>query len=146
MQNIEIIGHLGKDAEIKEFTGNPFLVFSVAVTKKYKDASGNPKKVTTWYYITKFHKDGSTLHEYLKQGCKVFIRGELSSKIYTPDDQSKQPSVSLYVMCKELQILDFKNDDATAPGPEVPAPPADEPPVIDDGSYDDPSTNDDLPF
>ena len=42
MQTIQIIGYLGKDAEIRSFAGNDnseqkVLTFSVGVTRKYKD-------------------------------------------------------------------------------------------------------------
>jgi len=134
MQTIQIIGYLGKDAEIREFTGNPFVTFSVAVTRQSKNAE--PR--TTWYYCTRSYKEGSELAKWLTKGRKVFIRGELSSKVFTPDNA--EPQVSLSIMCDKITLLDSSRQHDQSSLETAPEPANFEPPLHDDQNADD------LPF
>lgn len=76
MERVEIIGNLGKDAEVKEFNGEKYTLFNVAVSRKTKDNT-----ITTWYSCFKFG-DNPNLLKYLTKGTKLFVRGNLSTKEY----------------------------------------------------------------
>jgi len=58
MLQIEIIGNLGQDAEIKEFNGQRFISFSVAHTESYTDAHGERQKRTVWVSCLKYGESG----------------------------------------------------------------------------------------
>jgi len=135
MQTIQIIGYLGKDAEIREFNGKKIVTFSVAVTRKYKDSEDH----TTWYYCTRPYREDSNLLEFLTKGRRVFVRGELTADVFIPEDAQKQPMVSLRIACDKVLFLDKRPEEQAS---AVPTPPKCEP------SYEDKEveSNDDLPF
>lgn len=96
---VEIIGNLGGDATIKDFNGQKFIAFSVAHTESFT-SQGQKQERTTWVSCLK-HGESAVLN-YLKKGTRVFVRGELSAKVY---DASGTPQVGLSCRVKELQLL-----------------------------------------
>lgn len=77
---ITLIGHLGKDAEIKFTpTGTPVTMFSLAVTEKYKE-----NKSTSWFKITLF---SDKLTQYLTKGKPVMIIGVPKMETWEKDGQ-----------------------------------------------------------
>lgn len=78
---METCGFLGNDAEIKEFNGKRYISFNVAASDRHKDANGTVVSRTTWVSCLKLGE--GALATYLKKGTQVFIRGDLSTKIFT---------------------------------------------------------------
>jgi len=144
MQTIQIVGYLGRDAEIRSFTGNDnseqkVLTFSVGVTRRYKD-----KEQTTWYYCTRSYREGGKLAEWLTKGRRVLVRGELTAKVYVPDN--KEAQVSLSVACDKIFFLDNKQQEQPT-SEAIPTVPADlENKLLNDLSQNYNSDADDLPF
>lgn len=81
MLKAEFVGHIGSDAEIKNFNGKAFIAFNVATSERYKDLQGNTVTRTTWVSCLK-PGDGAVV-QYLKKGTQVFCRGNLTAKPYT---------------------------------------------------------------
>lgn len=75
LNRVELIGHLGKDPEIRVFRdGTPNASISVATTEYYKDKeTGERKDITQWHNITVIGKKADFCKEYLKKGSFVFI-------------------------------------------------------------------------
>jgi single-strand DNA-binding protein len=103
MQELNLIGHLGKDAEIKGGNGKEFSAFSVAVTERWKDKDDVQQEKTTWYDCIS-NKTG--VAKYMKKGSKVFVRGNLKASIYQNKD--KEHLVSLSVNVNMIELLDSK--------------------------------------
>ncbi|MBQ8426154.1 MAG: single-stranded DNA-binding protein [Clostridia bacterium] len=133
MLQIEIIGNLGQDAEIKEFNGQRFISFSVAHTESYTDAHGERQKRTVWVSCLKYGESG--VINYLKKGTSVFVRGDLSVKMFSANG-TLQAGINCRVM--DLQLLG-RNKQEQGQTSAAPAPPA--------PSYQQPTEEgDDLPF
>ena len=119
MLQLEVIGNLGNDAEIKEFSGKKYVSMNVAHSEKKKD--GNES--TVWVSVL-WYGDGGGLFQYLKRGCKVFLRGRLVPKAYT--DKQNQPQCALKMYANEVNLCGGKQEstrqDATtasvAPNPD----------------------------
>lgn len=105
MLQLEIIGNLGNDAEIKEFNGKKYVSMNVAHSEKKKDGSEN----TVWVSVL-WYGDGGGLFQYLKRGCKVFLRGRLVPKAYT--DKQNQPQCALNMYANEVNLCGGKQDTA----------------------------------
>lgn len=134
----EIIGNLGADATIRQFSGQSYIAFSVAHTESFTNAQGQKQERTTWISCLKYGE--SAVINYLKKGTRVFVRGDLSAKIY---DANGTPQVGLNCRVKELQLLGGnkpaeQQNENREPGP-APAYSQPESPFSNDG-------NDDLPF
>ena len=100
MLQIELIGNLGGDATIKEFSGQKYISFSVAHTESFTDGQSQKRERTTWVSCLKYGESG--VINYLKKGTRVFIRGELSAKVF---ETNGTPQVGLNCKVRELQLL-----------------------------------------
>jgi single-strand DNA-binding protein len=61
------IGNLGKDPEMRFMPdGKAVTNFSIAISEKYKDKSGEAKEVTEWVNVAFFGKLAEIAGEYLK--------------------------------------------------------------------------------
>jgi len=107
MNSISLIGHLGKDPEVRgNDPENPILVFSIATTESYTSKDGQKKEETMWHNITVF--GGLTKYaSYLKKGSLVFVEGQLKENKYTDKDGNSK--TSYYVKANKLKNLSSKN-------------------------------------
>ncbi len=104
MRRIEIIGNLGKDAELKVVgQGTDVLNFSVAAKGSKKDDE------STWFSCALFGARATKLAEYLKKGQRVFIRGEVKVRKWEANGKS---GTDLDVNVDELELLGEKKDAA----------------------------------
>lgn len=112
LNKCEIIGNLGKDAITTTLNnGGKKVSFSVAVSKKYRDKSGEQKEQTTWFPVTVFGKLAETVEKLsLKKGTMVFVCGEIGIRQYTDQDGAKRTAVDLNA--DTIQILSSR---ASAP-------------------------------
>lgn len=102
MLKIEIIGNLGADAEIKDFSGSSFVSFRVAHSEKYKGADCLEHERTVWVSCL-YGGNADRLMQYLKKGVKVFCRGYASFKVFS-SAASKQMEVGVNVRVQELEL------------------------------------------
>ncbi len=146
MLQIEIIGNIGNDAQVKDFNGKKYISFSVAHSEKFKNAQGVDTERTTWVSVLK--NGESALVQYLKKGTPVFVRGDLSIKAYR--DNNGQTQIGVNCLAREVQLLpggkrDQNQQEAPAAGTsqpaQAPAPSDQQPAAPAEGG-----TNDDLPF
>lgn len=103
MFKIEVIGNLGADAEVKESNGTKFVTMRIAHTDAYKDEGGNKHEKTLWIDAT-MNDAESKLLPYLKQGVKVFVRGNASLRVYSsPKDRCMKAGVTVSV--REIELV-----------------------------------------
>lgn len=121
MLQLEVIGNLGSDAEIKEFSGKKYVSMNVAHSERRKDGSEN----TVWVSVL-WYGEGGGLFQYLKRGCKVFLRGRLVPKAYADKQNQPQCSLNMYAnevtLCGSKQEATQRNDNPTTamPTPQSP--------------------------
>ena len=109
MLKVELIGNIGADAEIKDFQGNKFVTFRVAHSSKYKDAQGNDTESTTWVDVTMNDVESKVI-PFLKQGVKVFVRGNASLRVYS-SPKDKMMKAGLQVSAWEIELCGGQSDD-----------------------------------
>ena len=131
MLQCEVIGNIGNDAEIKDFSGKKYVSFNVAHSERRKDANGTTIESTTWVSVL-WYGDGGGITQYLKRGCKVFVRGRLSVKSY--QDRNGNTQVAVNVNASEVNLCGLKGEQASGASPAAQQPSA---PT---------QQNDDLPF
>jgi single-strand DNA-binding protein len=135
MLTLELIGNLGSDALVKDFSGQKYISFSVAHSESYMDAQSVKHDKTTWVNCLKYGE--GNVFSYLKKGTRVFVRGDLSTKIY---DSHGTLQVALNCRVKELQLIGGGNK--TEQGEQNHAKTETE----SSAPVDDIKQNDDLPF
>ena len=75
MANIQFLGKLGKDAEVKQVNNTSVAQFSVAETVGFGD-----KKQSIWYDCSLWGKQAeSSFMDYLNKGREVVVFGELTT-------------------------------------------------------------------
>ena len=101
------IGNLGKDPEMRFMPdGKAVTNFSIAISEKYKDKTGESKEVTEWVNVAYFGKLAEIAGEYLKKGSKVYVEGSLRTQKWT--DTTK-------IIGEKMEMLSSKGDTADAP-------------------------------
>lgn len=99
-----VIGHLGKDAEVKEFSGEKYMSFSVASTKKVKDSKGVESDETTW--VSCLRKGETGVLKYLTKGTKVFVEGSLVPKVF---EKNGKAEIALNCRVNHIELLSPKD-------------------------------------
>jgi len=116
--NATIVGHLGRDAEVKAVGERSVIKFSVAVTRKVKDA-----EATTWWNVAYWSKSDK-IASYLTKGTPVLVSGEPYMRDYDKKDGTKGQSLDLDA--KEVRLLGGKQEAAPAAAHQKKAAPADD--------------------
>ena len=123
MNKIIIVGHLGKDPEIKYTPlGDPVCEFSMAVSESYKDKNGDKVKTTEWFRIVAWRKLAEICGQYLCKGKLVLIEGKLKTETWEKDGQKHSITK---VIASNMQMLDSKKkedqpEDGKGPDADIP--------------------------
>lgn len=93
MNNITILGRLGKDVELRQSreTGKFVAKFSVGVTRKFN------KDVTDWFDCVAFGKTGEIIARYFTKGNQIALQGEIQFGSYEAQDGTKRYTTTLVV-------------------------------------------------
>ena len=114
ISKVTIIGNLGRDPETRYTpNGTMNVQFSVAVSRRFNDQSGQQQERTNWFRVTAWGKlaeilDGLTQNGYLAKGRQVYVEGRLDAREY--QDQQGQTRTSLDVNATEFQLLGTRAD------------------------------------
>lgn len=101
LNKVQIIGHLGKDPEIRTFqSGDKCANFSVATSEQWTDKStGEKKEKTEWHQVAVLNQNiVKFVEKYLKKGMKVYVEGQLQTRKWT--DQSGQDRYTTEIVLK----------------------------------------------
>jgi len=98
--SVQLIGRLGKDPEVKTFSGKKKAAFSIATTDAYKNAKGEKVEDTQWHNLVVWGKLADVAGKYLKKGTEVAVEGKLVHRVYETDKGEKR-----YIT--EISVNDF---------------------------------------
>ena len=114
LAKVTLVGYLGRDPETRYTpNGTMNVQFSIATSRRWRDASGQDQERTTWFRITAWGKlaetlDSLTQQQALVKGKQVYVDGRIEAREYT--DQSGQTRMSLDVNANEVQLLGTRAD------------------------------------
>jgi single-strand DNA-binding protein len=104
LNRVQLIGRLGKDPESKFTpTGKKVTLFSLAVSNRWKDKSGETKESTEWVNVEAWGRLGEVCQEYLKKGSLIFLEGRLKTDKYEDKGETRYFTK---VVALTLQFLD----------------------------------------
>lgn len=130
-QQIQVIGKLGKDPELRySKSGMAVVNFSVAVGKKSKG-----EEQTTWFRCVAFDKSAELISQYFVKGNEIHIVGEMKFDSYEDKNGTKVNTADLIV--NQFTFLSGNKSEKKAP----PSRNSNDAPPASDGFIDD-----DLPF
>lgn len=108
VNKVILVGHLGKDPEIKYLEGNIARVhFSLATTDAYKDKAGNRVEQTEWHNIVIWRALAESAQKLLKKGTQVYIEGKIQTRQWNDKDGAKKQITE--INCENFVILQRKD-------------------------------------
>jgi single-strand DNA-binding protein len=127
---VYLMGNLTRDPEMRVTPkGTAICQFGLAVSRSWKDESGQVREEATFVDIEAWGKQGETISKYCTKGRPLFVEGRLRFDQWE-DKTSGQKRSKLKVVLENFQFIGGRGDGATAAAadPEAaPAAPADAP-------------------
>ncbi|MEZ5007977.1 MAG: single-stranded DNA-binding protein [Chitinophagales bacterium] len=109
VNKVILIGHLGKDPEVRHLDGNNVVAnFPIATSESYTTKDGNRVEQTEWHNIVLWRKLAEIAEKYIKKGSLVFIEGRLRTRNWDDKDGNKRYITE--VVGTSLQMLDKKGE------------------------------------
>lgn len=108
MLQLQVIGNIGGNAELRNENGSEFVTFKVAHNDRYTTSDGVVRDTTTWVSCV-LSGNGGNLLKYLTKGQQVWISGEASVRTYHSKTQH-QLVAGLDIRVRQIQLLGSKPD------------------------------------
>jgi single-strand DNA-binding protein len=109
LNKIQIIGHLGRDPEMRYTPGGtPVTNFSVAVSRRRRGQDGQSMDETEWFRVVCWDKLAEIADQYLKKGARVYIEGRVQIRKYTGNDGVERTSVD--VIANDMIMLSGRDE------------------------------------
>lgn len=116
INKVIIIGHLGRDPEVRSFqNGGKIVNLRVATSESWKDRQTGERKERTEWHTVSIQNEGlaKVAEQYLRKGSKVYIEGKLETRKW--QDQSGQDRYSTEIVLRpyngELVLLSGRDDE-----------------------------------
>ena len=110
LNQINVIGNIGRIETKDTSTGKKVSKFSLAVSERFKD-----KDETLWLEVSAWDKLAENCEKYLSKGKKVYVSGKLKSREYTGKDGTKKGAYE--VQARDVVFLSPKEGGEQAPEP-----------------------------
>ena len=104
---VQLIGNLGKDPEVKELnSGKKVANFSLATNESYRTKDGEKKEETQWHNIVAWDKTADIIEKYVTKGREVIVKGKLTTENYETKEGEKRNITK--VVCDEIVLAGGK--------------------------------------
>ena len=107
LNKVQLIGNLGKDPEIRvsQIGGRKSVSFSLATSRRYRDANGEQKEDTQWHNIVGWGKIADVVEQLgIRKGTSLYVEGELTTRSWT-DQASGQKRYATEINMATFQLL-----------------------------------------
>lgn len=150
INKVILVGHLGKDPEIRTFeNGSKVANFTLATTEYRKDKDGNRIEMTEWHNIVMWRNLAELAEKYLRKGRQIYVEGRLRTRTWDDANGVRhyftevEANTFLFLSPKESggpTVTQVPNQTVVVTPPPQPQPAPPESPVPEE------SFSDDLPF
>ena len=114
MNTIHLIGRVVHSPEVKTTkTGTKVCTFSLAVRRKFKDASGEYQ--TDFFDVQAWRSLADLCEKYLEKGKTASVSGSMQSRVYEKDGVKRKV---WELMADEIEFLYAKGEGHTAANPD----------------------------
>ena len=113
INKVIIVGNLGQDPEIKYTAGGAAVTtLSIATSDSWKDKdSGMDQERTEWHRVVLWRRLAEIAGEYLKKGSKVYIEGQLQTRKW---EQEGQTRYTTEIIARDMQFLDSRGSSSNS--------------------------------
>jgi single-strand DNA-binding protein len=137
INKVILVGHLGKDPEIRYLEGNVSVVSFPLATSESFNKDGRKVEQTEWHNIVMWRGLADVAAKYLQKGKLVYIEGKLRTRSF--EDKTGIKKYTTEVVAENFTVLGRKSDFETDQRVQVRSEDA-------DAGYDRSAETDDLPF
>lgn len=143
VNKVILVGHLGKDPEVKYLpSGSAVANVTIATSESWKDKqSGDKQERTEWHNVVFFGKLAEIVGEYLKKGAQAYVEGSLRTRKW--QDKEGKDRYTTEIVASDMQMLGSKQggggasynsheDSSSSRGSAAPSAPAGGPADFDD--------------
>lgn len=107
LNKVMLIGNIGKDPEIRvsQIGGRKSVSFSLATSRRYRDANGEQKEQTDWHNIIGWGKVAEVFEQLgIRKGTSLYVEGRLTNRSWT-DQANGQKRYVTEVALDTFQVL-----------------------------------------
>jgi len=130
MNNVQLIGNLTRDPEVKMLGGDRAVAsFAIAINRRWKSADGESKEESTFIECEAWARTAELVGQYLTKGSKCLVQGRLKMDSWE-DKTTGEKRSKLKVVAEQVTFLDSPNRrerSEAATGRNAGRPPAQEP-------------------
>lgn len=136
INEVTLLGHIGKDAETKNTpSGIARTAFTLATSRRWKDKGSDEwKEETDWHNVTLWRAEN--LANYLVKGKQVLVKGRISYRKYEKDGDTKYFTE---IIADDVILLggNGQGESSSPPRPssasrQQPTPVSEDPGIVDD--------------
>ena len=122
INKVIVIGHLGRDPEMRTFPGGDTVAnVTIATTDKWRDKqSGEMREATEWHRVVFNGRLAEIAGQYLRKGSLVYVEGSLRTRKWT--DQSGVEKYSTEIRADQMQMLGGRQESAAQAQQQAPRP------------------------
>ena len=114
VNKVILIGHLGKDPEVRHLEGGATLVnFPLATSETY-NKDGKKVEQTEWHNIVMWRGLADVAAKFLQKGKQVYIEGKLRSRNYEDKEGNKRYVTE--IVAENFTMLGRKNENEYSNG------------------------------
>ena len=112
INKVILVGNLGQDPEVKYTAGGAAVTtLSLATSESWKDKdTGSDQEKTEWHRVVLWRRLAVIAGEYLKKGSKVYIEGQLQTRKWEQDGQTRYTTE---VVGRDMQFLDSRGSSSS---------------------------------
>ena len=112
LNKILLIGHLGKDPEIRYTPdGSPVATFSLATSENWTDKNGSRQEHTEWHNIVAWNRLADLAKRFLSKGRQVYVEGRVRSREWNDRDGNKRRTTE--VIAAQIVLLGSRPQQGT---------------------------------
>ena len=112
INKVILVGNLGQDPEVKYTAGGAAVTtLSLATSESWKDKdTGSDQEKTECHRVVLWRRLAEIAGEYLKKGSKVYIEGQLQTRKWEQDGQTRYTTE---VVGRDMQFLDSRGSSSS---------------------------------
>ena len=119
--NLPIIGHLGRDPEMRYTpSGRPVTTFTVATSRSWNTVDGERHSETEWFNVVTWGNLAEICKQYLTKSQQVYIEGRLQTRRWEDAEGAKHSNVE--IVASEMMMLGDKHENGQASTTETTEP------------------------
>ena len=110
---VTLIGHLGKDPEVRNLNETTLVEFSLATTEKWTDKRTMEKhSKTQWHNVKFFGKTGEVIKQYCAKGDCIMVEGKID---YNEDEKNGVKRTFTNIVGSSFEFIKTKGEPGERP-------------------------------